>query len=216
LIGSIAGRRSRSVNTMTRQQWDFRCCVAPGAGFPTHPHRDWRSYLGVVWRAGVPRPPRQRLYDPSPARSEPGAAWPCVTGFAGASLASDPLIGFLARIRAIAQIRTKFAAPISSHTWGLSGPLIALRTRVTLRIETTPGRQKTTIKLIGRIRTEHLSELQAQLDAIGGSIVFDLDDVSLVNLDVVQFLSTCESQGIQLVNCPAFIRKWIDRERQGS
>jgi hypothetical protein len=37
-----------------------------------------------------------------------------------------------------------------------------------------------------------------------------------VNLDVVQFLSTCESQGIQLVNCPAYIRKWIDSERQGS
>ncbi len=87
---------------------------------------------------------------------------------------------------------------------------------VTLRIETTPGRQWTTIKLIGRIQTGHLSELQAQLAAIGGSIVFDLGEVSLVNLDVVQFLCTCESRGIQVVNCPAYIRKWIDRERQGS
>jgi hypothetical protein len=87
---------------------------------------------------------------------------------------------------------------------------------MTLRIETAPGHQRTTIKLIGRIQTGHLSELQAQLDAIGGSLVFDLGDVSLVNLDVVQFLSTCESQGIQLVSCPTYIRKWIDRERQGS
>jgi anti-anti-sigma regulatory factor len=84
---------------------------------------------------------------------------------------------------------------------------------VTLRIETTPGRQWATIKLIGRIQTEHLSELRAQLDAIGGSIVLDLGDVSLVNVDVVQFLSTCESQGTQLLNCPAYIRKWIDSER---
>jgi hypothetical protein len=53
------------------------------------------------------------------------------------------------------------------------------------------------VKLIGRIQTEHLSELRAQLDAIGASIVLDLGDVSLVNLDVVQFLSTCESQGTQ-------------------
>ena len=30
------------------------------------------------------------------------------------------------------------------------------------------------IKLIGRIQTEHLSELRAQLDAIGGSMVLDL------------------------------------------
>jgi hypothetical protein len=84
---------------------------------------------------------------------------------------------------------------------------------MTLRIETAPGYQRTTIKLIGRIQTGHLSELRAQLDAIGGSIVLDLGDVSLVNLDVVQFLSTCESQGIQLLNCPTYIRKWIDREK---
>jgi hypothetical protein len=69
------------------------------------------------------------------------------------------------------------------------------------------------VKLIGRIQTEHLSELRAQLDAIGASIVLDLGDVSLVNLDVVRFLSTRESQGTQLLNCPVYIRKWIDSER---
>ncbi len=53
----------------------------------------------------------------------------------------------------------------------------------------------------------------AQLDAIGGSIVLDFGDVSLVNLDVVQFLYTCESEGIQLLNCPTYNRIWIDRER---
>ena len=85
---------------------------------------------------------------------------------------------------------------------------------MTLRIETTPGERSTTIKLIGRIETEHLSELGALLDAVGGNIVLDLSEVSLVNLDVVRFLITCETQGIQLLNCSAFIRKWIDRERQ--
>ena len=84
---------------------------------------------------------------------------------------------------------------------------------MTLKLETTPGRHWTIVKLIGRIQTEHLSELRAQLDAICGSIVLDLGDVSLVNVDVVQFLSTCELQGTQLLNCPAYIRKWIDREK---
>jgi anti-anti-sigma regulatory factor len=84
---------------------------------------------------------------------------------------------------------------------------------VTLRIETIPGHQWTIVKLIGRIQTEHLNELRAQLDTIGRSIVLDLGDVSLVSLDVVQFLSTCESQGTQLLNCPAYIRKWIDGEQ---
>ena len=84
---------------------------------------------------------------------------------------------------------------------------------MTLKIESTPGDRWTMVKLIGRIQTEHLSELRAQLDAIGGSVVLDLGEVSLVNVDVVQFLSTCESQGTQLLNCPAYIRKWIDSER---
>jgi hypothetical protein len=82
-----------------------------------------------------------------------------------------------------------------------------------LRIETTPGRKWTIVKLIGRIQTEHFSELRAQLDTIGGSIVLDLGDVSLVNVEVVQFLSTRELQGTRLLNCPAYIRKWIDREK---
>ena len=84
---------------------------------------------------------------------------------------------------------------------------------MTLKIETTRDHQRTIVKLIGRIQTQHLSELRAQLDAIGGSIVLDLDDLSLVSVDVVRFLSTCESQGTQLLNCPAYIRKWIDGER---
>jgi hypothetical protein len=84
---------------------------------------------------------------------------------------------------------------------------------VTLRIETTPGRKWTIVKLIGRIQTEHLNELRARLDTIGGSTVLDLGDVLLVNVEVVQFLNTCELQGIQLLNCPTYIRTWIDSER---
>ena len=84
---------------------------------------------------------------------------------------------------------------------------------MTLKFETTRDHQRTMVKLIGRIQTEHLSELRAQLDAIGGSIVLDLGDLSLVSVDVVRLLSTCESQGTQLLNCPAYIRKWIDSER---
>ena len=85
---------------------------------------------------------------------------------------------------------------------------------MTLRIDTTADERCTTIKLIGRIRTEHLGELRAQLEAISTSVVLDLGEVSLVNLEVIRFLSKCETQGIQLLNCSAFIRKWIDRERQ--
>ena len=52
------------------------------------------------------------------------------------------------------------------------------------------------------------------MDAAGLHIALDLDEVSLVNLEVVQFLAACESRGIRLLNCSAYIRKWIDEERQ--
>ena len=83
---------------------------------------------------------------------------------------------------------------------------------MTLKIETIPGRSSTTIKLVGRILTEHLSELIVQLDAVGPNVVLDLSEVSIVNLDVVRFLGGCELRGIQLLSCPGYIRKWIDRE----
>jgi hypothetical protein len=44
-------------------------------------------------------------------------------------------------------------------------------------------------------------------------VVLDLIEVSLVDVDVVQFLLRCEVQGIRLVGCPAYIREWMVRER---
>lgn len=85
---------------------------------------------------------------------------------------------------------------------------------MTLRIETTRGQRSTTIRLIGRIETEHISELRALLEAIGGSMILDLGEVSLVNVEVVRFSGTSELQGSQIMNCSAYVRKWIDTERQ--
>jgi anti-anti-sigma regulatory factor len=85
---------------------------------------------------------------------------------------------------------------------------------VTLKIEKTPGEHGTIIKLIGRIRAEHLSELNAQITACVPKIVLELGEVSLVDADAVRFLGSCESEGIQLLNCSAYIREWIVRERE--
>jgi anti-anti-sigma regulatory factor len=84
---------------------------------------------------------------------------------------------------------------------------------VTLKIEKTLGEHGTTLKLIGRIQAEHLAELRRQIAVGAPSIVLDLEEVELVDAEAVRFLSAYESVGIQLVNCSAYIRKWIDRER---
>jgi anti-anti-sigma regulatory factor len=85
---------------------------------------------------------------------------------------------------------------------------------VTLKIEKTLVEHGTTIKLIGRIRAEHLSELKAQVSTSKPKIVLDLGEVSLVDADAVRFLGSCESEGIQLLKCTPYIREWIVRERE--
>jgi hypothetical protein len=44
-------------------------------------------------------------------------------------------------------------------------------------------------------------------------IVLDLEEVTLVDLDVVRFLGVSEAEGVELVNCSPYIRDWIFRER---
>jgi anti-anti-sigma regulatory factor len=87
---------------------------------------------------------------------------------------------------------------------------------VTLKIEKLVGERGTTLKLIGRIRAEHLAELRRQIAANTASIVLELGELTLVDADVVRFLSACESEGIQLQHCSAYIREWIVRERESS
>ena len=72
---------------------------------------------------------------------------------------------------------------------------------------------RVTLKLSGRIETEDVSELREllALETAGQQLVLDLRDVTLVNQDAVEFLSSCEADSIKLENCPAYIREWIDQ-----
>jgi hypothetical protein len=84
---------------------------------------------------------------------------------------------------------------------------------VTLKIETVTDQDRTTIKLIGRMRADCLAELREQI-ATNAPSVFELEELTLVDVEVVRFLSVCESQGIQLRHCSAYIREWIAREQE--
>ena len=86
---------------------------------------------------------------------------------------------------------------------------------MTLKIEKLVGEHGTTLKLIGRIRAEHLAELRRQIAASAPNVL-ELGEVSLVDADAVRFLGSCQSEGIQLLNCSPYIREWIVRERETS
>jgi anti-anti-sigma regulatory factor len=68
----------------------------------------------------------------------------------------------------------------------------------------------------GRLAAENVSELSTLLakERAGRTIVLDLKDVVLVDRDIVRFLRACESDGIALRNCPAYIRVWIACEAE--
>jgi anti-anti-sigma regulatory factor len=83
-----------------------------------------------------------------------------------------------------------------------------------LKIETNSSQGRTTIRLIGRFQSEHLEELQKQLQEPAAQLVLDLGEVTLVDLDVVRFLGICETAGVEIVHCPPYIKEWIYRERQ--
>jgi hypothetical protein len=70
-------------------------------------------------------------------------------------------------------------------------------------------------KLSGRIEAVDVKELREllALEIAGQQLVLDLRDVTLVNLDAVEFLAGCEANSIMLENCPAYIRQWIDQAR---
>ena len=84
---------------------------------------------------------------------------------------------------------------------------------MTLRIEKESDGQKTTIRLIGRMQREHIEELKAQIKVGAESVTLDLNDVTLVDLDVIRFLATCQAEGISIINCSRFITNWITKER---
>src|ERR1700687_5807285 len=124
---------------------------------------------------------------------------------------------FLAEKSAIAEnTATCFPATASYSNTFERRTLCTYEATVTLKIEKLAGEHGTTLKLIGRIRAEHLAELRRQIAASAPTIVLELSEVTLVDVDVVRFLSACESEGIRLLNCLAYIREWIAREQESS
>jgi anti-anti-sigma regulatory factor len=84
---------------------------------------------------------------------------------------------------------------------------------MTLKIEKHSDRKRTTIRLIGRMRAEHLEELEKQIRESEPAVTLDLEEVTLIDVESVRFLGTCEERGATLLNCSPYIRDWIGKER---
>jgi hypothetical protein len=84
---------------------------------------------------------------------------------------------------------------------------------MTLRIERSVRQGMIVFTLSGHMKADEVAELKALFDTDYKTIVLDLHDVRLADRDAVKFLSSCETSGIKLENCPAYVREWMERER---
>ena len=82
-----------------------------------------------------------------------------------------------------------------------------------LRIEEESDGHTTTLRLIGRIQSADIGSIRAQMDDDSVHVLFDLGEVTLVNVEVIRFLSDREDEGAELIHCPPYVREWILRER---
>ena len=77
----------------------------------------------------------------------------------------------------------------------------------------TAERHLAVLRISGRITQDDVAVLRAAIDQEHGALAIDLTEVGLVDRDAVTLLAFSEGRGIELRNCPAYIREWIDRER---
>jgi ABC-type transporter Mla MlaB component len=88
---------------------------------------------------------------------------------------------------------------------------------MTYRIERSTSGAGATFFLSGEMDSDHVGELEALMAADSNRLVsLDLADVTLVNRDAMKFLAHVEAAGAVLVNCPEYVRSWIDAEQGGA
>jgi hypothetical protein len=63
----------------------------------------------------------------------------------------------------------------------------------------------------GQLEAESLCELSALLavESSAQAVTLELKDLVLVDRDAVGFLRACAQKGIELRNCPQYIRTWM-------
>lgn len=73
-----------------------------------------------------------------------------------------------------------------------------------------------TLRVSGRIDGIHVQTLMTLTDNVETTkvLTIDLIEVTLVSREAVEVLAHVETRGINLQNCPAYVREWVSREQQ--
>ena len=69
------------------------------------------------------------------------------------------------------------------------------------------------LSVSGRIHRENVETLREVIGREKDRLALDLTEVIHVDREAVRLLAVSEATGIELRNCPAYIREWIAKER---
>ena len=87
-------------------------------------------------------------------------------------------------------------------------------TEMSCRINRVVSDENPVVLLIsGRITCEEVDLLRTVIDSEADPPTIDLGSVLLVDREVVKLLAQAEANGIELRNCPRYVREWVTRER---
>jgi hypothetical protein len=93
----------------------------------------------------------------------------------------------------------------------------ANRNAMTCRIDRfLTDRGLAVLRVSGRIAGDGVDVLRAAIDQERGPTALDLDEIGLVDWRAVTLLAASEANGIELRNCPAYVREWVNQERARS
>jgi hypothetical protein len=87
---------------------------------------------------------------------------------------------------------------------------------MTFRIERfVSGENAIVFRVCGRVQIECVDTLKELIEVENAKIALDLSEVTLANRDAATFIGVCELEGVELRNCPPFLRGWVDKEQAG-
>jgi anti-anti-sigma regulatory factor len=85
--------------------------------------------------------------------------------------------------------------------------------KMILRIKRIVDGRHIVLRLIGHLCSEHLAELRSLIEDGGPAVALDLEELTLVDVDAVNFLRKCQAEGVELRNRSLYIGEWMDREQ---
>ena len=69
------------------------------------------------------------------------------------------------------------------------------------------------LRISGQVTGDDGDILRVAIDQERQLLAIDLNEVDLVDGSAVNVLAISEADGIELRNCPPYIREWVDQER---